>query len=190
MIKNLLNIRDVSDKEYEKYFLLMNPEKQQRVERFRFEDGKKRTVAGEMLARKMISGQCKINEEKIVFKTGEKGKPYTKSVNIYFNISHSDELVLCALNENPIGVDIEKIRDINEMVIRHTCNAGELEYVYESGISREESLKRFFEIWTYKEACFKFRGTGIEDFQALDFFKCKRQRENGVINGYVYCIIY
>lgn len=190
MTKDIISIRDVSQEEYEKYFSLMSPEKQQRVERFRFEDGKKRTVAGEMLARRMISGQCKIKEDKIVFKTSEKGKPYTKSADIHFNISHSDEFILCAVNDGPIGVDIEKIRDINEMVIKHACNPKELEYVYEKGVSKQESLKRFFEIWTYKEACFKHKGTGIEDFQALDYFNCSRTRENGIIDGYAYCIIY
>ena len=190
MVKQFYDIRDIMPEEYDRYFSLMNPDKQQRVGRFRFEDGKKRTVAGEMLARKMISSEKKINEEKIVFRTSEKGKPYTKSVDICFNISHSDCLVLCAVNDTPIGVDIEKIRDINNSVIKHSCNEKELEYVYENGISKEEKLKRFFEIWTYKEACFKFKGTGIDDFQSLDYFSCKRTRENGVFKDYAYCIIY
>lgn len=190
MVKDIINIRDISPEEYDRYFLLMSPEKQQRVERFRFEDGKKRTVAGEMLARKMINSKKHIDEEKIIFKTGANGKPYTKSVDICFNISHSDELVLCAVSETPIGVDIEKIRDINSSVIKYSCNEKELGYVYEDGISKEESLKRFFEVWTYKEACFKFKGTGIDDFQSLDFFKCKRKKEQGIIDNYVYCIIF
>lgn len=190
MVKEFLNIRDIPHEKYEKYFLLMSDEKQQRVERFRFDDGKKRTVFGEMLARRMICDRCNIREEKIVFKTGRNGKPYTKSADICFNISHSDELVLCAVNDTPVGADIEKIRDINSSVIKYTCNKDELDYVYESSISKEETLKRFFEIWTFKEACFKFKGTGIDDFQSLDFFNCKRQVEHGFINGYAYCIVY
>ncbi len=190
MVKKFLNIRDISDEEYEKYFSLMSDEKKQRVERFRFEDGKKRTVFGEMLARKMISSARKTNEEKIVFKAGKNGKPYTKSVDIHFNISHSDELILCAVNDTPIGVDIEKVREINPSVIKYTCNKDELEYVYENGISKEESLRRFFEIWTFKEATFKYKGTGLDDFQMLDFFDCKRQIERGFMGDYAYCIIY
>ncbi|MCR4564116.1 MAG: 4'-phosphopantetheinyl transferase superfamily protein [Clostridiales bacterium] len=190
MVKEFINIRDIPVGEYEKYFLLMTDSKQKRVERFRFEDGKKRTVFGEMLARKMICRNCNIGEEKIVFKTSGTGKPYTKNADICFNISHSDELVLCALNDTPVGVDIEKVRDINPMVIKHTCNEDELEYVYENGISKRETLKRFFEIWTFKEACFKYKGTGIDDFQSLDFFNCNRQMEHGFFGDYAYCIIY
>jgi 4'-phosphopantetheinyl transferase len=98
--------------------------------------------------------------------------------------------VLCAVNETPVGVDIEKVRAINSSVIEHACNEDELDYVYEKGISKQESLKRFFEIWTYKEACFKFRGTGIDDFKALDFFSGKAKSEHGFIGEYAYCIIY
>ena len=190
MVKQFVNIRDIPCEEYERYFSLMLPEKQQRVERFRFEDGKKRTVIGEMLARKMICEQCKVDEENIIFKTDVKGKPYTKSADICFNISHSDEIVLCAVNDTAVGVDVEKVREINSSVIEHTCNENELEYVYENGISRHETLKRFFEIWTFKEACFKYKGTGIDEFLALDFFDCKRKRENGFVGDYAYCIIY
>ena len=190
MVKQFINIRNIPDDVYEKYFSLMTDEKKKRVERFRFEDGKKRTVIGEMLARKMICEQCKVDEEKIIFKTDHKGKPYTKSADICFNVSHSDELVLCAVNDTTIGVDIEKIREINDSVIRHTCNGNELDYVYEKGISRQETLKRFFEIWTFKEACFKYRGTGIDEFLALDYFDCKRKRDNGFVGDYAYCIIY
>jgi 4'-phosphopantetheinyl transferase len=190
MIKKFVNIRDIGEKDYEKYFSLMSDAKKQRVERFRFDDGKKRTVIGEMLIRQMIKEQCGVNEDAIVFKTAEKGKPYTKSADICFNISHSDELVLCAVNDTPVGVDIEKVREINETVIKHTCNENELKYVYEDGISRLDTLKRFFEIWTFKEACFKFKGTGIDEFRSLDFFNCKRNRENGFEGDYAYCIIY
>ena len=49
------DIRKFSDEEYEKWYSLMSEEKKIRVSKFRNIDDKKRTVAGEMLARNAIS---------------------------------------------------------------------------------------------------------------------------------------
>lgn len=41
-------------------------------------------------------------------------KPYLKNQFLYFNISHSADLVLIALARKPVGIDIEKLRDIED----------------------------------------------------------------------------
>ena len=50
------DIRDLTDTEYNKWYSLMSEDKRHRVDRFRFLDDKKRTVAGEMLARGRFAG--------------------------------------------------------------------------------------------------------------------------------------
>ena len=170
MQHRLLNINDLSDEEYNYYYSLMSPQKKRRVERFRFPDDKKRTVAGELLARKMIADFCKVNAEDIVFNQNEYSKPYAEKLNVEFNISHSYELVICAISENAIGVDIEKIRDIDDKVMAYVCTREEYAYLNEKGIEKEEKLKRFFEIWTFKEAYFKWKGTGLTDLKSISFF--------------------
>lgn len=101
------DIRYLTDNEYEKWYLLMNEEKQHRVNRLCFVDDKKRTVAGEMLARKVISEWCGVTPESISFGTKEHGKLYVKDLAVEFNISHSGDIVVCAIDNNPIGIDIE-----------------------------------------------------------------------------------
>ena len=88
------NIRDLSDENYIHYYSLMSEEKKRRVDRFRFEDDKKRTVVGEMLARQAISEWCGAAEESITFEKAEHGKPYAKDLNVEFNISHSADMVV------------------------------------------------------------------------------------------------
>lgn len=61
------DIRNLSAAEYDKWYSLMNEDKKRRVDRFRFGDDKKRTVAGEMLACKAIAEWCGVPEENIVF---------------------------------------------------------------------------------------------------------------------------
>ena len=115
------DIRDLTVPEYNKWYSLMSTDKQQRVDRFRFVDDKKRTVAGEMLARKAIAEWCIVAPESIVFSIREHGKPYAVDLDVEFNISHSGDMVVCAVDDKPVGIDIEKIRPIDLTVAKRIC---------------------------------------------------------------------
>ncbi len=155
------DIRDLSDDEYFKWYSLMSKSKKERVDRFRFVEDKKRTVAGEMLARKMISEYCGVSPEAIAFEVAENGKPYAKGLNVHFNISHSGDFVVCAVDNNPVGIDIEKVRPIDYFVIKRVCSEQELNEINQlldnksETISNPTVLQKFFEIWTKKEATYK-----------------------------------
>ncbi len=163
------DIRNLSEVEYKKWYSLMSDSKKKRVDRFRFKDDKKRTVVGEMLARKAITEWCSIAVEDIIFDITEHGKPFVKGLTVEFNISHSEDIVVCAINDKPIGVDIEKIRPIDLSIAKRICTDEELNYIFnhtptESDFSYTEDvalLTRFFEIWTAKEAISKFLGKGL-----------------------------
>ena len=45
----------------------------------------------------MISTYCNVAPEDISFETGCYGKPNAKHLNVKFNISHSEEVVVCAI---------------------------------------------------------------------------------------------
>ena len=163
------NIRDLSDDNYLHYYSLMSEEKKRRVDRFRFEDDKKQTVVGEMLARRAISKWCGVPEESIVFEIAEHGKPYAKDLNVEFNISHSADMVVCAVDTNPVGVDIEKIRSVDLNTAKRIFNKDEIRYIFECLPDVEDynhylsdaPLQRFFELWTKKEAYGKLLGVGL-----------------------------
>lgn len=163
------NIRDLSDECYIHYYSLMSDEKKRRVDRFRFEDDKKRTVVGEMLARKAISEWLGTAEERIVFEIAEHGKPYTKDLNIEFNISHSADMVVCVVDDNPVGVDIEKIRPVNLNTAKQIFDDAEVHYIFEcipdtadyNDYTNDDVLQKFFELWTKKEAYGKMVGHGL-----------------------------
>ncbi len=163
------NIRELSDESYIHYYSLMSEEKKRRVDRFRFEDDKKRTVVGEMLARKAISEWCGVPKESIVFEITEHGKPYAKDLNVEFNISHSADMVVCAVDTQSVGVDIEKIRPIDLNTVKRIFSEEEIRYIFER-LPNDENynhylndtvLHRFFELWTKKEAYGKFVGAGL-----------------------------
>ena len=77
-----------------------------------------------------------------------------KSNNLFFNISHSKNLVGIALGNVDLGLDIEfKDKDRKEELINYVCNQDELNKI------KEES--DFYKIWTSKESLLKCVGTGL-----------------------------
>lgn len=96
----------------------------------------------------------KYNNTEIV-KT-EKGKPYFKYIpDLFFSISHKDEVTVIVLSDCEVGVDVEKIKKADLRVTRRFLKE-EIDY-----ITKCDSDRRFFEVWTKKEAYLKCKGTGI-----------------------------
>lgn len=165
------DIRDLSQEEYEKWYSLMAVEKKHRIDRFQFLDDKKRTVAGEMLARKAIAEWCHVSEEEILFDKLEYGKPFAIGLDVEFNISHSVDMVVCVVDSQPVGIDIEQIRPIDMKVIQRICTECEIAYVLGDNlnensfckITNNSVLSRFFKVWTLKEAYGKLMGIGITE---------------------------
>ena len=71
-----------------------------------------------------------------------------------------------ALDEGPIGIDIEAIRHVDKELIQRTMNEKERELVNE-GLSELERDRAFTRLWTQKEAVAKALGTGITSFEQL-----------------------
>ena len=159
-----LDIDTVTPEEYARAYALLAPEEQERVDRFRFADDKKRTLAGMILARRGLSIHCGIPEEGIVFEREELGKPFAPGLAAEFSVSHSGRLAICAVDDQPIGIDIEQLRPVSPQVAQRICTDEELAWL---ALSPDDAqwLQRFFRLWTGKEACAKRDGLGIANLQ-------------------------
>ena len=86
----------------------------------------------------------------------EKGKPYFKHIpDLFFSISHTDGLTVIALSDCEVGIDVERIKKADLRIIKRFLNE-EAEYITE-----QDSDRRFFEVWTKKEAYLKYTGYGL-----------------------------
>ena len=94
------------------------------------------------------------------WKYNEHGKPYIEG-GPYFSISHCKAGIAVAIDDAPIGIDIETIRHANEDLVERTMNEKE-----RLGIS-ELGMREFTRLWTQKEAIVKAEGTGIYSFEQL-----------------------
>ena len=111
--------------------------------RFKMELNRKEELISSYFKNKYINDEIYFNEH---------NKPLTN--NKYFNISHSNGLVIFSyLDDIEIGIDIEKIREAKEDLIKYISSPLECKYI--------DSNRKFYEIWTSKEAIVKCHGNGL-----------------------------
>ena len=92
---------------------------------------------------------------------GESGKPYLEGLDYHFSISHSHGLVICAIADVPIGVDIERLTPISKDKARLLGERFFTDEENERLQKDEYSSKTFYFIWTRKEALSKLLGTPL-----------------------------
>lgn len=94
------------------------------------------------------------------FTYDEYGKPSVAGhPEIMFSLSHCRNAIAVAVNDSPIGIDVESFRKADDALLRRTMNEEEIRMV-EASDCRERA---FASLWTKKEAVFKLLGTGITD---------------------------
>lgn len=158
-----IDVNGISEETLRSHFAVMDEKKKAEILSLPSDVKKKQKIAADMLCRRMISEKCGKAPESIVFAKGENGKPYAVNANVFFSISHSANTVVCAVSENEIGIDIEKVRSIRLRVAEKFATDSEIGYI-------GEDISRFFEIWTLKEAFFKCKGTGLgADIKSVSF---------------------
>lgn len=79
---------------------------------------------------------------------------------IYFNLSHSAHMALCAVSDVPVGCDIEQVTNAPLDIAEHVFSDKERRYIW-AGRSARETDRRFFRLWTMKESYLKMTGEGM-----------------------------
>lgn len=102
------------------------------------------------------------------FFMGENGKPEVEGA--CFNLSHSGNLVICAVSEKPVGCDVEKIEEASDKVLKRIATIKEKNY-YEQ-FAGEERNRAFYRLWTMKESYSKMTGEGMRmDLKRVEFLQ-------------------
>ena len=89
----------------------------------------------------------------------EFNKPYINPNIIYYNISHSYNLITICISNKECGIDVEKVRKDEKhlMLANKILDERETNEVNTS-VDKYDYL---FKVWTMKESYFKCEGTGI-----------------------------
>ena len=136
---------------------MMDEERRRRVNDIAGEDDRRRTVAGELLARRLLAQRLGCGEGEVPLRWDEMGKPTVDAVGVYVSVSHSGPYAVCAIADVPVGVDVEVVRSADEKFMRRVCSEAEMAYIR---VGDDGDCARFWETWTAKEALFKLTGKG------------------------------
>jgi|GEM_PF-999557 4'-phosphopantetheinyl transferase len=131
--------------------------------RFRFYQDRTSYIVVHGLLRWILGRHLGIPPKSVEFTYGLSGKPSITgySSKMFFNLSHSSGVSVLAFDpEHEIGADVEKIAEDFEYepIIDMFFTRKERQYIQ---ILKELSRRRFYELWTRKEAFLKATGTGI-----------------------------
>ncbi len=184
-------------------FDLLDEKRKEKTERLHFEKDKRLSVGAGVLIRAALR-DIGLDSRGISFMYGEYEKPYVEGrSDIFFNISHSGNMVICAAGGCEAGCDIEEIKHPKANVAERFFTDEEKAFVKAGG---DEA---FFRIWTLKESFMKATGKGLhlgmkdfsisvgetisvattekgsfnfEEFANFDGFKCAVCAKGGTIN--------
>lgn len=88
----------------------------------------------------------------------EQGKPYfPEREDLHFNLSHSGDLALCALDGAPVGVDVQIVKQWRPRLPKRVCSPAELAWLER----QSEPWSAFTLLWTLKESRAKQSGRGL-----------------------------
>ena len=136
---------------------LLPDERKEYVLHFRKREDQKRSAIGWLLLAYGLKQEYGIQMPPALCRTSN-GKPYFPEKNMpFFNLSHSGDLVGCAISEKEIGLDIQKLVTPRPSLVRRVCTEEELAFVENS----EDPSMEFCRIWSQKESAVKLTGEGI-----------------------------
>ncbi|MDL2261558.1 4'-phosphopantetheinyl transferase superfamily protein [Methanimicrococcus sp. OttesenSCG-928-J09] len=83
--------------------------------------------------------------------------PDSFASSVHFNLSHSGDYIVLAVDENEVGIDIEKILPYSDDIARK-CFVSE-EYRW---LKQQKDVDSFYMLWTAKESVMKACGKGLQ----------------------------
>ncbi len=147
-----------------RYKKLLTDEESTRQQRYRFEKDRHDALITRAFIRDLLSKYADVKPEDWRFEKGEKDKPeiINPPLPLRFNISHTKELIICAVTLNDdIGCDVEYIDRNNDVlnIADRYFSASEVKELF--SLPEDQQRSCFFDYWTLKESYIKTWGLGL-----------------------------
>jgi 4'-phosphopantetheinyl transferase len=126
-------------------------------------------AAAHVGVRSLLATALGCSPREVAFLRGARGKPDLDPARhgddthrVHFNISHTRGLVAVALAGRPVGVDVERVREISDMhAVGETVFANESLSALAETVGEAARTALFFRFWTLGEAFIKATGEGL-----------------------------
>lgn len=156
-ISNLIKEVQADDKALETYFDKLGKARIEHILKNNKAEDRARALGASLLLLFALQNEGVDLEHLPDFSYTEKGKPYFMEFpQIFFNVSHTENMVMCAISDGEIGVDIEHVREIKKATMQRA-------FTEKEKLFAKENENGFVRLWTMKEACAKLRGIGLAD---------------------------
>jgi 4'-phosphopantetheinyl transferase len=178
----------------DRYKVLLNEEELEKQQRYIFEKDRHDALITRAFIRDVLSQYMDVEPSDWKFTKGENGKPeidyhslaklIPSSIPLRFNISHTKELIICAVTlNNDIGCDVEHIGRSSDLLAIADRYFSEVETKELFSLPEKKQRDRFFDYWTLKESYIKAWGQGLaiplSDFSFhLGVSESKKQNSN------------
>lgn len=180
IIHGIQNNKQLDTNTFEQLMKWLTPSEQDKIRRFRRWQDAQSSLLGKVMIRSIICDLLGMDNASITFLQNEFGKPYLKDgIGFNYNISHSGEWVLCAIDDRPIGIDIEHIKTAHMDIAERFFST--LEYENLKQEDRKHQQAYFYDLWTLKESYIKADGRGLS--MPLDSFSCVKKDGRWYIEG-------
>ncbi len=152
----ILDISDVNEEDYNIGYSLASQNRQKKARRFSHRNQKIICIFTELLLKYALKekGFSQNNPE---YRYNKNGKPYLANSDIFFNNSHSKNMICTVVSDSEIGCDIEKIRGIKKNIFKR---------IFPKLSADTMTERELIGLWTRLESCIKLRGESI--FTVLD----------------------
>ncbi len=156
---------EIGDALWQEYFLMLSHQERVKANAFHRQQDRRRFIVRHGMLRILMGHYVGVKPSMLVFTEGKYGKPnlqWPQADGLSFSLSQTDGLALLSFAyARAIGIDIEKETETFDylMVGREIFSDRELVLLQEcEGGSRK---RRFFTMWTRKEAYLKALGFGF-----------------------------
>ena len=135
--------------------LLPWEERRERVMRYRFDKDRRLCLGAGLL---LAYALRRAGVSDLGLRSLPGGKPVLSArPDIHFNLSHSGTLAVCAVSDQPVGVDVEAVQSANPEIAAMCFLKQEQEWIDQSN----DPDRAFTRLWTRKESYLKRLGTGL-----------------------------
>ena len=165
--------------DYSFCFSLLTDTEKIRAEKFKHQGAKDLFVVSHGVLHWLLRKYLRNEYDQVDLKESEYHKPFIEIADgvrpLEFNLSHCEGFVALAFDKGAIGIDIENIKPLDDLkgMCDQVFTPMEKEYVFQYSETRNQ-LRRFFKLWTCKEAVLKANGTGfMKDPKSLEIIFCQ-----------------
>ena len=152
----------------------VSPERREKALHYRQERDQRLSLAAYRLLQDALNSEFGIKGAQPEFIYDDKGKPLLKDhPDIHFSLSHCHDAAALAIDDRPVGIDIENYDQYSEDIARTVMSDEEMRDI----LSAPRPTVAFTRLWTMKESLYKLTGNDhsgdiahmLDDTSAYEF---------------------